>query len=226
MAADSGAAQGRVAVVAGATGLVGREVLAVLLADKGYRAVHTVGRRTSAQSHPKLSHHVVDFANLRTLPRADEVYIALGTTMKVAGSREAFRAVDLMAVEALALAMRAQGATKLGVVSAMGADTRSPVFYNRVKGEMEVSVARMGFASVVIARPSLLDGAREALGQPPRMSERVGLHLMRGLKGLIPGNYRAIAAQDVAQALVDAVRQGTPGVVTLLSGDMQGAAAH
>jgi uncharacterized protein YbjT (DUF2867 family) len=88
------------------------------------------------------------------------------------------------------------------------------------------SVASMGFASVVIARPSLLDGAREALGQPPRMSERVGLHLMRGLKGLIPGNYRAIAAQDVAQALVDAVRQGTPGVVTLLSGDMQGAAAH
>ncbi len=157
------------------------------------------------------------------LPRADEVYIALGTTIKVAGSKEAFRAVDLKAVEAVALAMRAQGATKLGVISAMGADTQSSVFYNRVKGEMEVSVARMGYASTVIARPSLLDGERDSLGQPQRLGERIGLRLMRGLKGVIPANYRAIAAKDVALALVHAVQQGTPGVVTLLSGEMQGA---
>jgi len=166
---------------------------------------------------------LVDFAKLDGLPRADEVYIALGTTIKVAGSKEAFRAVDLKAVEAVALAMRAQGATKLGVISAMGADTQSSVFYNRVKGEMEVSVARMGYASTVIARPSLLDGERDSLGQPQRLGERIGLRLMRGLKGVIPANYRAIAAKDVALALVHAVQQGTPGVVTLLSGEMQGA---
>lgn len=224
--ADSVAAQGRVAVVAGATGLVGREVLAALLADKRYRAIHTLGRRVTSQSHPKLTQHVVDFARLGELPHADEVYIALGTTIKVAGSREAFRAVDLVAVEALALAMHARGATRLGVVSAMGADTQSSVFYNRVKGEMEVSVARMGYASTVIARPSLLDGARDALGQPQRPGERIGLGLMRGLKAVLPVNYRAIAAKDVALALVQAVQQGTPGVVTLLSGEMQGASGR
>lgn len=224
--ADTAAAGGRVAVVAGATGLVGQEVLAVLLADKAYRAIHTLGRRATSHSHPKLTQHVVDFAKLDGLPQADEVYIALGTTIKVAGSKEAFRAVDLKAVEALALGMRAQGATKIGVVSAMGADTQSSVFYNRVKGEMEVSVARMGYPSTVIARPSLLDGAREVLGQPQRLGERVGLHVMRGLKGLIPANYQAIAARDVAFALVRAVQQGTPGVVTLLSGEMQGSASR
>jgi len=214
---------GRVALVAGATGLVGREVLAALLADKRYAHVHTLGRRSTAPAHPRLTQHVVDFAALHDLPRADDVFIGLGTTIKVAGSREAFRAIDLLAVEALALAMRKRGATRLGVVSAMGADAASPVFYSRVKGEMEVSVARMGYQSLVIARPSMLDGARHELDQPARPGERIGLGLVRALRGVIPSNYRAITAADVAGGLVSAVLRGTPGVVTLLSGEMQGA---
>jgi uncharacterized protein YbjT (DUF2867 family) len=121
MAAD----HGRVVLVAGATGLVGREILAALLADKTYSAVHCVGRRALAQQHPKLTCHVVDFAALPTLPPVDDCFIALGTTIKVAGSQDAFRALDLKAVEALALAVRASGATKLGVVSAMGANSQS-----------------------------------------------------------------------------------------------------
>ncbi len=210
-------------MVAGATGLVGREVLAALLADKRYAHVHTLGRRSTATAHPRLTQHVADFAALHDLPQADDVFIALGTTSKVAGSRDAFRAIDLLAVEALALAMRKRGATRLGVVSAMGADAASPVFYSRVKGEMEVSVARMGYQSLVIARPSMLDGARHELDQPARPGERIGLGLVRALRGVIPSNYRAITASDVACALVSAVLRGTPGVVTLLSGAMQGA---
>lgn len=213
---------GRVALVAGATGLVGREILADLLADSTVSAVHCVGRRVLAQQHPKLTCHVVDFAALPKLPKVDEGYIALGTTIKVAGSQEAFRAVDLKAVEALALAARAAGATKLGVVSAMGANSQSAVFYNRIKGEMEVSLARMGFKSLVIARPSLIDGDRAALRQPGRASEGLGLLLVRGLRPLLPANYRAISASDIAHALLRAVKAGTPGVVTLLSGEMQG----
>ncbi len=216
------AVHARVAMVAGATGLVGREILADLLADKTYETVHSVGRRTLAQKHPKLVQHVVDFAKLPPLPKVDDCFIALGTTIKVAGSQEAFRAVDLKAVEALALAVRKSGAQHLGVVSAMGANTHSPVFYNRVKGEMELSLARMGFQSLVIARPSMLDGQRAELQQPSRMGEHLILGFMRGLKPLIPSNYRAILAADVAHALVRAVQAATPGVVTLMSGEMQG----
>ncbi len=209
-------------MVAGATGLVGREILADLLADNTYPTVHCVGRRPLAQKHPKLVQHVVDFAKLPALPKVDDCFIALGTTIKQAGSQDAFRAVDLMAVEALALAVRASGARHLGVVSAMGANTQSPIFYNRVKGEMEVSLARMGFKSLVIARPSMLDGERAELQQPVRLGERLGLRIMRGMKPLIPANYRAILAADVAHALVRAVQAATPGVVTLMSGEMQG----
>ena len=96
MAADLG----RVALVAGATGLVGQEILAALLADETYTSVHSVGRRPLALKHPKLTSHVVDFAVLATLPKVDDCFIALGTTIKVAGSKDAFRAIDLKAVEA------------------------------------------------------------------------------------------------------------------------------
>jgi uncharacterized protein YbjT (DUF2867 family) len=209
-------------MVAGATGLVGQEILAALLADKAYSAVHCVGRRALAQKHPKLTCHIVDFAALPKLPKVDDCFIALGTTIKVAGSQEAFRAIDLKAVEALALAVRASGATNLGVVSAMGANSQSSVFYNRIKGEMEVSLARMGFKSLAIARPSLLDGNRSALGQPGRAGEGLGLMLARGLSPLLPANYKAIKASDIAHALIRHVKAGVPGVVTLMSGEMQG----
>lgn len=218
MAAD----HGRVVMVAGATGLVGQEILADLLADKSVAAVHCVGRRPLDIKNAKLTTHVVDFAALPALPKVDECFIALGTTIKVAGSQEAFRALDLKAVEAVALAVRKGGATKLGVVSAMGANTSSSVFYNRVKGEMELSLARMGFKSLVIARPSLIDGDRAALGQPGRAGEGIGLKLARCLSPVIPSNYKAIKASDVAHALVRHVKAGVPGVVTLMSGEMQG----
>lgn len=211
-------------MVAGATGLVGQEILAVLLADKAYRSVHILGRRALQKSAPRLTQQVVDFAALPRLPKADEVYIALGTTIKVAGSKAAFRAVDLDAVVAVARAARAAGATKLGVVSAMGADAKSPVFYNQVKGEMEEALASLGFQSLVIARPSLLSGERAALGQPARRGEHIGLVVSTLLKPLIPANYRSIDARDVAQALVHAVQGATAGTYRMLSGEMQGAA--
>jgi uncharacterized protein YbjT (DUF2867 family) len=165
---------------------------------------------------------VVDLNALPALPKVDECFIALGTTIKVAGSQAAFRAIDLDAVVAVASAALSAGATKLGAVSAMGADAKSRVFYNRIKGEMEQSLTRMGFSSLVIARPSLIDGDRAALGQSERAGEGLGLLLARGLRPLLPANYRAILARDVALALLRAVHAGVPGVTTLLSGQMQG----
>ena len=214
-------AAGRVALVAGATGLVGQEVLAVLLTAKRYSDVHMIGRRAIIEQHPRLVSHKVDFARLPPLPALDDVYIALGTTIKVAGSREAFRAVDFDAVVAVAQAARKAGATRLGVVSAMGANPTSRAFYNRVKGEMEEAVAALGFQTLVVARPSMLDGNRAALAQPTRIGEKIGLALMQVLKPVIPANYRAIKASRVAQTLVAAVLDGRAGTRLLLSGQMQ-----
>ena len=213
---------GRVVLVAGATGLVGQEILSALLADKTVAAVHCVGRRASGVTHPKLTSHVVELNALPTLPQVDECFIALGTTIKLAGSSAAFQAIDLHAVVAVASAALSSGAKKLGVVSAMGANAMSGVLYNRVKGEMELSLARMGFGSLVIARPSLIDGDRAALGQSDRAGEGLGLLLARGLRPLLPANYRAIRARDVAHALIRAVQTAAPGETTLLSGQMQG----
>jgi uncharacterized protein YbjT (DUF2867 family) len=210
--------------VAGATGLVGRAVLAGLLADKSYITVHCVGRRALPLQHPKLVQHTVDFkaaAPFAALPHVDDVFIALGTTIKVAGSQAAFKAIDFEAVVAVAQAARAQGATKLGVVSAMGADPKSAIFYNRVKGEMEQALGEMGFATLVIARPSMLAGNREALDQPTRAGERIALLATRWLNPIIPNNYRSIDAGDVAKAVLKAVKRGQAGVHTLLSGAMQ-----
>lgn len=217
------ATENRVALVAGATGLVGREILAILLADKRYSRVHVLGRRTVDLQHPKLEQHVVDFTRLPTLPAIDDVFIALGTTIKVAGSQAAFRAVDFDAVLAVAKAGIAQGATKLGAVSALGANPESSVFYSRVKGDAEQALAQCGYPSLVLARPAMLAGNREALGQPVRSGERMGLALTRALRPLIPVNYQPIAAADVAAALVQAVRAGKAGIRYLESGAMQGA---
>lgn len=210
----------RTALVAGATGLVGREILRGLLADDSVAAIHALARRPLDLRHPRLSVHTVDFAALPALPPIDEAYLALGTTIKVAGSQSAFRAVDFDASLAVACAAQVAGAKRLGLVSAMGADARSRIFYNRVKGELEDALAGLGFEGLVIARPSFLAGNRGALGQPARGGEKLALHVSRALRPLIPRNYRSIAAGDVARALLRAVPTAQ-GQQVLLSGQMQ-----
>jgi uncharacterized protein YbjT (DUF2867 family) len=214
-------AAARVALVAGATGLVGRAVLARLLADKRYSAVHCVGRRAPAQHDLKLAVHLTDsFSEFTVPPPVDDVFIALGTTIKTAGSRAAFRAVDFDAVLAVARAARIAGATRLGLVSAMGADAHSAIFYSRVKGEAEEALLHLSFPTLVVVRPSVLAGERESLGQPPRAGEKIAIGLSRLFGGLIPANYQAISADSVARTLVEevATRQGHH---VILSGEMQ-----
>ena len=210
----------RTVIIAGATGLVGREILQGLLADPSVAAVHSLGRRKPAAQHPKLTAHVVDFAALPALPPADEVYLALGTTIKVAGSQAAFRAVDHDANLAVATAAMAAGVKKVGLVSAMGADAHSKVFYSRVKGELEDALAKMPFAGLVIARPSMLVGNREVLGQPTRQGEVLASALGKAVGFLIPANYKPIDASAVAQALLSTV-PSAKGKTVLLSGSMR-----
>ena len=206
--------------LAGATGLVGRAILEGLLADASVGVVHALGRRALNLSHPKLTAHVVDFAALSPLPPVDEVYLALGTTIKAAGSQEAFRAVDFDANLSVARVALAAGARRCGLVSAMGADAKSRIFYNRVKGETEDALTRFAFEGLVVARPSLLVGDRDALGQPSRPAERVATFVSRLLGPLIPANYRPVAAAAVARALLTRVPTAR-GRLVILSGEMR-----
>jgi uncharacterized protein YbjT (DUF2867 family) len=210
----------RTVALAGATGLVGRSILEGLLADPSVRSVHVLARRKPRVADARITCHIVDFAGLPPLPPVDEVYLALGTTIKVAGSQAAFRAVDFDANLATARAALAAGARRCGLVSAMGANAKSGVFYNRVKGELEEALAQLSFEGLVIARPSLLIGDRARLGQPERPLEEVSEVFMKILGPLIPSNYRAIAATQVARTLL-ARTPSSEGRVVMLSGEMQ-----
>jgi uncharacterized protein YbjT (DUF2867 family) len=215
----------RVALVAGGTGLVGRELVEALLADNLVGAVHVLVRSKNAELAKRsgLTQHVVDYTQRLTgLPPVDDAFCCLGTTIKVAGSQAAFRAVDFDAALAFARAARECGATRLGVVSALGADASSSVFYNRVKGELEQAVKTLGFECVLLARPSLLLGDRAALGQPARIGERIGAALNVPLGWLLPDSVRPITARTVALGLMRAVHEcDRPGVFTVPSHELQ-----
>ncbi|MBD9504975.1 NAD(P)H-binding protein [Pseudomonas sp. BGr12] len=192
----------RKVLLAGATGLVGGQILQALLADASVCEVHALSRRPLSLSHPRLQVHIVDFSRLPALPPTDEAYLALGTTIKVAGSQAAFRTVDLDANLAVAKAALAAGVRRVGLVSAAGADARSSVFYNRIKGELEDALKAMELTALVIAQPSLLLDYRDGLQQPPRLGEQLAIPIAKLLGPLMPGKYRPVHARAVAQALV------------------------
>lgn len=213
----------RTALVVGASGLVGRELLRQLAAhDSGYTSVHALVRRPIEPAPRSVQMQVVDFSHLPpALPAADELYCALGTTIKVAGSKEAFRAVDFDAVVDSARAAQAAGVKRMAVVSALGADARSRVFYNQIKGEMEAALRALRFERLVIARPSLLSGAREALGQAPRLAEQLSLTLLRPFGGLLPASIRPIDASVVARAMCVALGADGPAAQVIESAALQ-----
>lgn len=202
----------RVGLIAGSTGLVGRAVLDLLVSDPRYDLVHNLVRREQP-ARPKVQTHVVDFDALTSVPAADDVYCCLGTTIKIAGSQEAFRNVDHDYVLAVARLAREAGATRFLLVSSIGADAGSAVFYNRVKGEIEAAVTALGYPELTIARPSMLDGDRAATGQAARTGEGIALRMLRPISGLIPLKWRPIAADTVARALIRRAFEPGPPIV-------------
>lgn len=202
-AAASLAAKGyRRVLLAGATGLVGMQILQLLLCDDSVGELHVLSRRTLPIQHPKLRPRIVNFRHLTVPAPVDEVYLALGTTMRVAGSREAFYAVDFEANLAVAKMGLAAGARRIALVSAVGADARSSVFYSRTKGELEEALGEMNPAALVIARPSLLLGDRDALKQPQRLAEKIAIRIATSITPMLPRSYRPVHALDVARSLV------------------------
>jgi uncharacterized protein YbjT (DUF2867 family) len=197
----------RTALLAGATGLVGSNLLEQLLLDDHWDSVICIGRRPVAKAGPKLEQLIVAFPEMGELPAADDVFSCLGTTIKVAGSQEAFRAVDHDAVVAVATRAHAGGASQFLHVTALGASAGSRIFYNRVKGETERDVAAVGLPTTVAFRPSMIDGRRADASRP---GESLGLVAMRAVGPLL-GRYRPNRASDIAAAMIREAKAATPG---------------
>lgn len=210
----------RTVAIAGATGLVGSHLLNGLLADPAIEKVYALCRTPLPISHEKLTFIHVNFDALPTLPPLDEVYLALGTTIKVAGSKEAFSKVDFTYNLAVAKAAIVAGAKKIGVVSSIGANAHSNSFYPQIKGQLEDALKELKPEGLVIVRPSLLLGDRKSLGQPARRGERITIALAKLLNPFLPKSFRAIEATKVANALRVEVPK-TTGVLMIDSAHLQ-----
>lgn len=194
----------RNALIVGATGLIGSFCLQNLFNDSAYSEAIALVRRPLLEKHRKLKEIITDFSDLdRKLStvNAHDVFCCLGTTIKKAGSQQAFRQVDYELVVTVAELMKEKGAEQFIVISAMGANKDSRIFYNRVKGEMEEAVKEVGYSCLRIIRPSLLLGKREEF----RFAERVGVLLNPLLKLILVGllkNYRPVEADKVGWFMV------------------------
>ena len=204
----------RKAVIAGATGLIGKELVQLLLSEPEYTSVTLIVRRPTGITHPKLHEKVIDFDNLEqadvNLTEAD-AYCTLGTTIKKAGNNEAFRKVDYTYPLTLGQMAKKQGAKQLLIVTSIGSNSSSRSFYTRVKGEIEESLRGLNLPTLQIFRPSLLLGNREEF----RFGEGIASSISVVISPLLSGSlrkYKPIQARSVAKAMQRAALSGRSGI--------------
>jgi uncharacterized protein YbjT (DUF2867 family) len=204
----------KIVLLAGATGLTGARTLAALLEAPDVARVLAVTRRPLGREHSRLANRIVQFENIETQLKGiscEAALCCLGTTIRQAGSREHFRAVDVDAVLAFARAAKAANARRFVVISSVGANPTSRNFYLRTKGEMEEELEAVGFESLDILQPSMLLGWRAEM----RPLELLGMAFMPVVNPLLGGKYaiyRGIAARTVGAAMLGATRSGRRGV--------------
>ena len=204
----------KIALVAGANGLVGGYLIQALLEAPEYSRIFALTRRPYGREHPKLANRIVVFARMAEQLKglaAHDAFCCLGTTIATAGSQEAFREVDVDAVLQFAQTARAAGATRLVVVSAARASLDSRNFYLRTKGEMEAAVAAVGFPSLDILQPSLLLGPRKE-SRPMELLGRVFAPVVNPFLTGSREALKAIPAETVARGMVGAARRGGRGI--------------
>ncbi len=204
----------KTALLLGASGLTGEQCLLQLLASERYSKVTVAVRRPLSLSHPKLHTVVTDFKNLKAIQpelKADDVFCCIGTTIAKAGSQAAFRVVDFDIPSQLAKLALAEGAQQFILCSSMGAGAASPVFYSRVKGELEEAVSQMGFKAVHIFRPSILLGDRKE----QRTGEAIGRFAAEKFSFLFAGPLKKYAGTPVtvlAKKMIEAAAKNASGV--------------
>ncbi len=200
-------------LIAGATGLVGSQLMQIALNDNSIETVVSIGRRKTSTEHKKLNQQIVNFDNLETLDLngIDTVFCCLGTTIKKAGSQEIFRKVDYTYVLNLAKWAEKNAVDNFLVISAMGAEKGSSVFYSKVKYEMESSLEQLNIPTINIIKPSLLLGDRKEI----RLGESIGAFVMKLFNFAFVGplkKYKAIPAKTVARALLRLSKRKQEGV--------------
>ncbi len=209
-----------VAVIAGTTGLVGSLLLDLLLEEEVYSRVIALTRKPLSKEHPKLENQVVNFETLDEYAvqlKGDVVFCCLGTTIRQAGSQAAFRKVDYEYPVNLARITKAQGARQYLLVTALGSNKSSSIFYNRVKGEVEEAIGSINFEGYHIFQPSMLLGKRKE----ERAGEAAGKMVMKVLGFAIPKKYKAIEASKVARAMLEVARRNQPGAHIHFSDELQ-----
>ena len=195
----------RTALVFGASGLVGGELLRLLLANENYNSILSFGRKEMNLEHPKLAQLVIDFNHLESYKEhfaANDVYCCLGTTIKKAKSKEAFRKIDFEYIIQIAAIAAENKIKNFCVVSSLGTDKNSGNFYLKTKGEMEEALQTFNFSQLLILRPSVLLGKRDE----KRIGEQIGKVVVRMISPLLMGKlkkYRGIKASVVAQKMID-----------------------
>jgi uncharacterized protein YbjT (DUF2867 family) len=201
----------KTALVIGATGLVGSHVLKQLLDDDRYQTVKVFHRRSTGISHDKLEEHIIDFDDIESWKgqlTGDELYSALGTTIKKAGSQEAQYTIDYTYQYETAKAASENGVEKFSLISSAGANAESRAFYPKLKGQLDDAVKKLSFEVITILRPSFLDGDRAE----DRLGESIGIVVAR-LVTKIPGlkKYRPIPAEKVAQGMISSMHKCPKG---------------
>lgn len=210
----------KTALIAGSTGLIGKQLLQLLLDDAYYTTVKAISRKPLDIVHPKLENIVADLSTLSEQYdrlTADDVFCCLGTTIKQAGSKEAFRKVDYDYPLELARLTKNQGAEQYLIITALGSDAKSGIFYNRVKGEVEKVIEEIGFQSYHIFRPSLLLGER----LEKRAGEGAATVVYTALGFLIPLKYKAIDSVKVARGMLHFAKQNSHGTFIHESKELQ-----
>lgn len=205
---------GKTALIAGATGLIGKELLQFLLNSNEYDKVIAIVRRPVELDHAKLDERVVDFDQLeqsKEIFAVDDVFCCLGTTIKKAKTKEAMWKIDVDYPVAIARLASSQGARKFLLVSSMNADSDSPIFYSKMKGKLEEEIKQIPFETTAIFRPSLLLGDREEF----RLGERAAAAIFTKVPFLFAGplkKFKAIEGRIVASAMYRAAQRNIQGV--------------
>jgi uncharacterized protein YbjT (DUF2867 family) len=201
------------ALVIGGTGLVGNQLIHLLLADEAYQVIALV-RKPMPLQHDRLTQVVFDFDHPDAAAVvADEIYCCLGTTIKVAGSKSAFYKVDYEYVLSIAKIAFTNGTKKFALVSSMGANKNSGIFYSQTKGAIEEAVTAIGFQSLFILRPSMLLGQRTEF----RLGEKIGKFIITVFNFAIPKKYKGIEAWQVAKGMIAVMNSNETGVHILES---------